>query len=560
MEPKKRLWIWRLGAAALVLAVVIVLPLHVYASECSSRQSGTWDDPTTWEGCGGLAPGPGDSAAIDAGQTVTLTRDTSVNILTVTGTLDTAAYDLTLTDGGSFSSTGTVTGSGTVQTQGGVSLLGDGICPAQPAGPGSGSSVTELLAQSADAARNIIGPAPVAAAEDLVYQSLDLFNRLRYGITGSAPTWQLAAGTPAPGGTPAEGADATVAVDAVPASPPPADQLPPATPPVAAWALSTTPSTVAQTDPGTLTSLIPVITRPPLAGEGIWQPLPTAAQPAGEAPILWQTVFRPDPDRPFAKVALVAMDLSRSRLHLVIGTQEPVSAIAKPELRAGVIPTDTQASGSLLAAWNGGFRAIHGQFGMMTDGVTWLPAQDGLATVAIDRQGHATLGAWGREIDPQGDWLAWRQNNEPLIERGQVDPDVIKYATTFRWGASVDGAVFIWRSALGLTPGHRWLIYAAGNSLSVATLTAALQAAGVSDAMQLDANTTYPRFVTFASTKQVVTVNGSSLTLPLTALRLVDEMYAGPTQFLVPYARDFMYLTVQSAGREPVPTARAARK
>jgi hypothetical protein len=560
MKAQKSLWMRCLVAVALSLTMWMVLPGHGYASECTSRQSGTWDDPMTWESCGGLVPGSADSAAVNAGQTVTLTGDTSVNILTVAGTLDIAAYRLTVTEGGSINNTGTVAGSGTVQTQGTVSVLGDGTFQARLAGPGSDASVAELLAQSADAARNIVGPAPVAAAENVVSQSLDLFNRLLYGITGSAPTWQLAAATPAPRSTPGGGADATVTANPGPDNPPFAVQLPPGTPLAGTSVSLTTTSAVTRTDLETLAALTPVVSRTVLAGEGIWRLLPTAAQPAGEAPILWQTVFRPDPARPFAKVALVAMDLSRSQLHLVIGTQEPISRIARPGLRAGVIAADVQASGSLLAAWNGGFRAIHGHYGMMTDGITWLPPQDGLATLAIDRQGHVSLGAWGREISPQGDWLAWRQNNAPLIERGQVNPDVTRYATTIRWGASIDGAVFIWRSALGITPGHRWLIYAAGNSLSVATLTAALQAAGVSDAMQLDANATYPRFVTFAPTKQVVTVTGQSLTLPLTALRLINEMYAGPTQFLVPYARDFMYLTESAASLGPVSPASPAGK
>ena len=113
-----------------------------------------------------------------------------------------------------------------------------------------------------------------------------------------------------------------------------------------------------------------------------------------------------------------------------------------------------------MAAWNGGFKAVHGHYGMMTDGVVWLPAESGMATAAVDAEGRLTIGAWGRGVKPDQAWAAWRQNNPPLIENGVINPDVIKLANTIKWGASLDGAVFIWRSGMGMTRGGRWLIAA----------------------------------------------------------------------------------------------------
>ena len=292
--------------------------------------------------------------------------------------------------------------------------------------------------------------------------------------------------------------------------------------------------------------LVPIIQTPALPGEGIWQPLTTLGQPAGEPPILWQTIFRPDPDRPFAQVALVAMDLSRSRLNIVVGTKEPASDVPANGLRTGVIPADVQSGGELLAAWNGGFKAVHGHYGMMTDGVVWLPAKDGLATAAANNDGQLTLGAWGRGVQPDGAWSAWRQNNPPLIENGVVNPDVLKLANTIRWGASLSGAVFIWRSGMGVTPDGRWLIYAAGNPLSVQTLTATLQAAGASDAMQLDVNMTFEQYYTFVDQPQTAKVAGQDASLPITGVKLIKQMQGTPDHFLVPHDRDFFYLTYRS--------------
>jgi hypothetical protein len=122
---------------------------------------------------------------------------------------------------------------------------------------------------------------------------------------------------------------------------------------------------------------------------------------------------------------------------------------------------------------------------------------------------------------------------------------VIRLANTIKWGASLDGAVFIWRSGMGITPGGRWLIYAAGNSLSVQTLTKALQAAGTYNAMQLDVNMSFERYDVFTSTPQAAEIDGRAATLPVTSVKLINQMQGGPAQFVTPYDRDFFYLTAQ---------------
>jgi hypothetical protein len=239
------------------------------------------------------------------------------------------------------------------------------------------------------------------------------------------------------------------------------------------------------------------------------------------------------------------MDLSRSRLHLMIGTKEPESPKTNIAPRPGMIPADVQSGGTLLAAWNGGFRAIHGHYGMMSDGVTWLPAGPGMATLGIKRNGQVVIGAWGREVTPALDLVAWRQNNPPLIENGVVNPDVHAINNLKEWGLTVANKAVTWRSGLGLTRDGHWLIYAAGNSLSTETLTAALQAARAYNAMQTDINNPYDRFDTYTAVAQQEQVNNQHITLPLTAQRLIDQMKGGPDQFLVPYERDFFYLTSQ---------------
>ncbi len=424
------------------------------------------------------------------------------------------------------------------------------------AGPAFIQAHPDVITNAVDWVREAVGPQPVALVESVYYREVDLVDRLRYRMTGQGPEWQLndkvvraappaqaaqpgihpaPAATPAPAKTQPKAAGADRGVHAI------------AAPSGTKRALPTAPAANPQPAPaGPPDALQPIIADGAAPGEGMWQPLTTLGQPPSESPLLWQTFIRPDPSRPFAAVALVAMDLSRSQLHLVAGAKEPVANPPRTEARPGVIPRDVQTSGQLLAAWNGGFKAVNGHYGMMTDGVVWLPPIEGMGTAAVDNNGHVLIGAWGRGVDPKGPWQAWRQNNPPLIENGVVNPDVIKQANTIRWGAALDGTVSIWRSGMGTTPDGRWLIYAAGNSLSVQTLTEALKAAGVNNAMQLDVNMSFERFDTFSAQPQPVPKSSTHETLPVTAVKLIKQMQGNSAQWLLPYDRDFFYLTYRS--------------
>ncbi len=291
-------------------------------------------------------------------------------------------------------------------------------------------------AQVADRVRGMVGPRPVAIAEDVFYRVADLLNRTRYQLAGGGPGWHLES----PSAATASAAYTTGASNArLPAGPvrpvvDPLATLPgfhtcvtrgnatwvvPTAAPVKAISPTPTPSPTAA-PPEALIPVAPILTAPLLEGEGIRTPLPTDGQPPGSPPLLWKTMLRPDPERPFAQVALVAMDLSRSKLHIMVGTEEPVSALPDAGLRTGVIPADVQKSGKLLGAFNGGFRAVHGHYGMMTDGVVWLPAQPGLATVAVAADGQADLGAWGRGDQPPGQMAVVAPEQSPL-DRGRAD-------------------------------------------------------------------------------------------------------------------------------------------
>jgi hypothetical protein len=260
---------------------------------------------------------------------------------------------------------------------------------------------------------------------------------------------------------------------------------------------------------------------------------------AGSAPIMARGSVKPDPARPYAQAMLVRIDLSQVQLHLVAGTIEPKAAQGTPSFaRPGDIPLGDQAN--LLAAFNGGFKAIHGSYGMLTNGITILPPLDNMATIAMYNDGHVSIGAWGRDITSTPDLIAYRQNCPLLIDQGQINSHVNDESRK-EWGYTVKNLDTTWRSGLGISQDGRFLIYAVGNSLSVESLAQALQQAGAYYAMQMDINGFYTRFVTYQPASSSKVSN-----YPVIASKLLNQMSGDPAQFLHPYDRDFFYVTLKS--------------
>ena len=250
--------------------------------------------------------------------------------------------------------------------------------------------------------------------------------------------------------------------------------------------------------------------------------------------VMAQALQTLDPNRPYAGIALVRVDLSKLQLHMMPGFLEPSHTAdtqrAFPNL--GLMPVSDQSR--LIAAFNGGFKAINGHYGMMVNGVTLLPPTSGIATIAIYSDGHVQIGSWGQDILPSSDIAAYRQNCPLILQNGQLNPEVSVDDRTI-WGQTIGNKEVTWRTAIGITKDNRYLIYAVGNGATMETLAKALQNAGAYNAMQLDINRHYAHFVTYQS---VSTANTS-----LSAVQLLSQMESDPTIYLVAHSRDFFYLT-----------------
>ncbi|HRI70501.1 MAG TPA: hypothetical protein PK156_39990, partial [Polyangium sp.] len=155
--------------------------------------------------------------------------------------------------------------------------------------------------------------------------------------------------------------------------------------------------------------------------------------------LLVKGIVHPDKKCPFAAVAVVAMDLTRINLRLIAGTTEPLSEKVSLAERPGLIPATEHAD--LIAVFNGGFKALHGQYGMMLGGKIFLPPRDIACTVALYRDGTLRIRTWPNVSTTQSDMVAYRQTPPCLVEQNTMNDKLTE--STKNWGATVSGETVI---------------------------------------------------------------------------------------------------------------------
>jgi TolB protein len=249
----------------------------------------------------------------------------------------------------------------------------------------------------------------------------------------------------------------------------------------------------------------------------------------------------PDLQRPYAEAEVIELDPRLLQIKMVPGTIEPKPTTGL--IGAGVIPREDWAS--LVAAFNGGFAAMHGKFGMMVDRKVYLPARDGIATLAVYEDGSFRMGTWGADLKQTPDMVSYRQNCPPLIENGTITAEAGKLTL---WGLSVSNEVYLYRSGLGVTADGR-LLYVAGKPLSAYTLARALKEAGAVYAMQLDVDEFHVAFITYD-----VKAGTSGAPPSVVGKKLRSDMRGFDGLFLRPFQLDFFYLL-----RRPAPHAQPVR-
>jgi hypothetical protein len=232
-------------------------------------------------------------------------------------------------------------------------------------------------------------------------------------------------------------------------------------------------------------------------GEGVWIGVANdafvASNPNGP-PLFHQTFIRVDPERVYTRVYVTLWDPRQVQLGIVMGTKEPESATG--ERGSGTIPRDPYVLSHLVGAFNGGFQAMHGEFGMMADKRVYLPPKPFAATVAVFEDGSTGLGSWpgpGRHVWDESfansqipeNMLAMRQNLTSVVEGGIYNP-----WQRWWWGAApefADEQTYIHRSGLCLTQ-EGFLGYFWGESMGPEELGKAMRAVRCERGMHLDMN------------------------------------------------------------------------
>jgi hypothetical protein len=228
------------------------------------------------------------------------------------------------------------------------------------------------------------------------------------------------------------------------------------------------------------------------AEDGIWQPVEARATPNT---VLYRTIVHPDPERVYAELFVFALDLSAVRVHAVAGSIEPKSAEPRPDIaRPGVIPESDREH--LIAAFNGGFKAEHGQFGMMVDGKELLAPRRTSCTFAGLSDGSLRIGPWTALAAGAADYSFWRQAPGCMVEQGALHPG-LSDVDSRRWGATLEGGTVIRRSAVGLSADRQTLFVGISNSTTARALAMGMRHAGAADVAQLDVNFSYPRFLVY---------------------------------------------------------------
>jgi hypothetical protein len=164
---------------------------------------------------------------------------------------------------------------------------------------------------------------------------------------------------------------------------------------------------------------------PPLPGEGQWIALEHDAfitpMAAGAAPAFVTSFVRPDAHRQDVRVYVTLWDPRQVALHMEAGTVEPVAA--NGEHGPGLVPRTPEVMKHLVAGFNGGFQAQHGEYGMSANGIEYLPPKPYAATVAELRDGSNGFGAWPAALTTApDDVVAYRQNLTAMVQDGKWNP------------------------------------------------------------------------------------------------------------------------------------------
>ncbi|HUC38099.1 MAG TPA: phosphodiester glycosidase family protein [Acidimicrobiales bacterium] len=275
---------------------------------------------------------------------------------------------------------------------------------------------------------------------------------------------------------------------------------------------------------------VPPIASPAAPGEGQWQP---AGRTVDGLPAVYETYMRPDAVHTSVVVGVAWMDTDLLGATLYSGSMIPGGGPWQY-----TAPVGPQAATSLVSAFNSGFLMSNANGGYYSDGKTAYPLRDGAASFVIYDNGTATVGEWGRDAVMAPDVESVRQNLDLIVDGGQPVPGLDANDTS-KWGYTLGNQVYVWRSGVGVTSDGA-LVYAGGPNLNITDLAAVLAQAGAVRAMELDINTDWVNFSTYASSDPTASASAANGTTLLPGMSGTASRYFEPW-----WSRDFITMSVR---------------
>jgi hypothetical protein len=284
-------------------------------------------------------------------------------------------------------------------------------------------------------------------------------------------------------------------------------------------------------------AIVPFVTDP-TPGEGQWHPI---GRTVDGFPAMYAAFLRPNDVNTSLVTGVAWMDTTLLRATLYEGSSIPGTG----QNWINEAPVAGPALDTLAAAFNAGFRMQDARGGYYADGVTAVPLVPGAASLVIDSNGTADIGAWGTDVSMSPSVVAVRQNLDLIVDNGQPVSGLDANDNS-RWGFTLGGKVQVWRSGLGITADGA-LVYVGGSGLSIVDLANVLARAGAVRAMEMDINTAWVNFTSFDPP-----VGQPASAASGTVLTSDEATY--PSRYFEPLSRDFVTMSVRLPAA-PTPTA-----
>ncbi len=284
-------------------------------------------------------------------------------------------------------------------------------------------------------------------------------------------------------------------------------------------------------------------------GEGEWRPSAPEwlRKLPGAPPAFYETFVRPDLERPYSRVLVLAMDGRQLELGMEGGFEDPEPTTGA--YGSGKIPRRPEVLDNLVAAFNGAFKTEHGEYGMMVEGRVLLPPVPGGATVATFADGRIGLGSWDADPSIPPGMVSFRQNLEPLVADGVLNPTRRRIWGWARGGSSME-AMQTHRSGVCEMPGGH-MAYLWGEDVNWLALGRAMLLAGCSYGIHLDMNPYHTSLYWLRVDDHAV----REIDVDYKVRPMDPRMIMGLNRYLKWAPKDFFYVTLRRAQPAPLPGA-----